>query len=578
MRVLAMGHPMWGDQNHLADYHCLSQRGHTVRTLAPETGDGDVFFAPEETAAEVVARVSREWPVDLLLCGCPEMYPPPHAIEACPVKTAAVISDWNLHQPQLAHNLARFDLVLSDRPGAQMLNVKGATPTYLQPVYSHMPRVHRDLGLDRNIDVLFLGSRNHAIHRARGRALEAAAALAGRYRIHIGGERPAAEYAAYMNRARIVLNHSLRGEMNLRCFETIACGALLFLEADNLEAGDWLVPETQYVPYTQKNLCERLMYFLDHEPERARIARAGHARADALAMARRLDDFFDWMQAQPREPRNFAGFTDETRTLAEILLYANGPLAAQHAHARNVAQAAVSRFDTSATALAAGAMALDRANDAARQDRTTHVKESLAHFHAATRHAPGEAVAWLNLAYVARQLGARDVERKCLTQAVETPGIALGAWLLGHVTDPYFVDWRRALAEGTADAAILHAAAGTRRAAMALEDGDAASALALAETSIARWPRVPTPYRIGGKAALETGNAARAIDLLEPGLEYTAFDAPHRETLYTAYIAAGETETARAFAEETARIFATRPDMQDEARTFAARGRGENRP
>jgi hypothetical protein len=128
MHILAMGLPIWGNRAHIDRYH--SQRGHEIRFLAIE-GDADYFFTATETATDVVERVGKEWPVDAFVCFCPELFPPPMAIENCPVTTVATVSDWNVYFPQVEYNLSRYDLVLSDALGAHTLPLKGAKAQFI---------------------------------------------------------------------------------------------------------------------------------------------------------------------------------------------------------------------------------------------------------------------------------------------------------------------------------------------------------------------------------------------------------------------------------------------------------------
>ncbi len=566
MNILAMGITLWGDRDHLALYN--SRHGHEVRMLGIEA-DADYHFEAEETAADVVARVAAEWPPDVLLCGCPELYPPPRAVEACPLLTMAVVSDWNLYQPQLEHNLARFDLVVTDRLGSERLRLEGATPRYFAPMYSHRTLVHRNRLGHRDIDVLFLGNLNHAIHRARGRVLETVAGLAGDYKVLIDGGYAPGDYTALMNRARIVVNYGVRREMNLRAFETLACGALLFSEDSNLEAGDWLSHGIDMVRYNPENLERQLRHYLENEFERERIAREGAARARQLAAEQRMDAFFNWIGCAGRGPRAFFGFAGEIRDLSEVLLYASSREPAQRALShRLVAELCEARPDSAAVQLAAGCACIERCAHLEGEARRGVLQQGLAHFHRAAEIAPDEIVPWLNLAIVARQAPAPRLERTCLEQALDAGRAGPGGLLLGHVHDPYYADWRLALAEGRAEPAMLHAAAATRLAEAALHAGDAGLGARMARHSMALKPDVAAPYRLAAIAESQLGRLEDALRLLEDGLAHTAFDAPYRMDLVTALSAAGRTDDARRLAEESARILRACPKMAEEARRF----------
>lgn len=571
MNVLAMGIALWGDRAHLNLYR--SKCGHEVRLLAM-SGDADYYFTAEETAEQVIQRVAADWPPDLLLCGCPEVLPPPRAVERCPIKTAAIISDWNLYQPQLEHNLARFDLVLSDRLAERELRLWGARPRFVQPIYSHRTLVHRPLGLERDIDILFLGNLNHAIHRARGKMLEVAARLSDEYRVLIDAGYPPEEYARRLNRARIVVNYAVRHEMNLRCFEAPACGALLFVEDENLEVANYLTNREHVVFYNADNLDALLRAYLEDEPLRARTADAGCERIAELAIEHRLDDLFNWIAAQPHGARSFLDLAESVQDVADVLMYGSSLGVEQRALAAALLAETMERGPTPAQRMAAGCMLFEEAVLSASVDRSTLVRACVERFQEAAQAAPDDAAPWYNLAIVARQANAGLAELECLGRVLEARQAALGAFVLGKVTDPYYAAWRLALARGAAAPKLLQAAAAARLAECALERGDFSGALTFAEQSVSLCPEIATPYRWAGAAHARMGQFDEAARVLEAGLAYTAFDADYRCELVRAYRNLGRDVEARELALESARVFQCCPPMRRHARRFQALATG----
>ncbi len=567
MNILAMGLPLWRDMEHLRRYK--SHAGHEVRHLAV-SDPAHYHFAAHETAAAVIDRIAREWPPDMLICFCPEFYPPPREVEHCPVQTAAVISDWNLYQPQLAYNLARFDVVLTDRLGSQCLRLEGATPRYFEPLYAHRALVHRRLNLPRDVDIMFLGNLNHAIHRRRGRILERVAALSEEYRVFIAGEFTPEEYARHLNRARIVVNHAVRREMNLRCFEATACGALLFQEADNLEAHDWLEDGKHAVFYTEENITGKLRYYLEHEEARARIADQGWRRSQELAAERRMDRLFDWISRQPRSGRRFLRFSSRTRALAEVMLLASSQVPAQaELLAPTLERARADAPDDVGLLLAAGCVALSGAGGAEGKRRGDLGREAIACFHEATRLAPEQAVPWINLAIVIHQAGRAALAARALEMAVGATGAAHGGFMLGKIDDPYYADWRLALACGEAEVSLLHGLAACRLALLALEDGRPEAGCDWARRSIEAYGEVARPYRFAAIGCSQVGDFEGAARYLEAGLGLTAFDADYRMDLVTVYNVTGRREEARKLARASARIFRACPDKASTADEFA---------
>lgn len=157
-------------------------------------------------------------------------------------------------------------------------------------------------------DVLFIGNPNYDIHRTRARILASMARLSDKYRVGIFYDIWHGEYARLLSSTRIVLNHSVRREMNLRAYEAAASGALLFMEESNLEIRDFLRDRQECVLYREDNVQELLSFYLENETLRAEIAEAGLARIQPesfhghmKSLVKRLESLdFTRLQARPR--------------------------------------------------------------------------------------------------------------------------------------------------------------------------------------------------------------------------------------------------------------------------------------
>ena len=160
------------------------------------------------------------------------------------------------------------------------------------------PTIFYDPGLPRDLGVTFLGGRRGYPERDSGLAAlerEGIEVLVG------GGEGedplPIEEYAHILMRSRIGLNFSRSGrriQCKGRVFETLHCGAML-LEQEGPETAHWLDPFTDYVPFTdERDLVEKAHYYLEHEDERAALARRGHLKAvERYGAAAFWDALFD---------------------------------------------------------------------------------------------------------------------------------------------------------------------------------------------------------------------------------------------------------------------------------------------
>src|SRR5438128_609998 len=106
--------------------------------------------------------------------------------------------------------------------------------------------------------------------------------LMQRWNVHMTSHEFGDDYRRLLGRARIVFNRSIRREANLRAFETIAAGALLFQEAENREFRDILREGEEFIAYNDTNLEERLDYFLAQEDERRAITERARQRRQEL--------------------------------------------------------------------------------------------------------------------------------------------------------------------------------------------------------------------------------------------------------------------------------------------------------
>jgi hypothetical protein len=144
----------------------------------------------------------------------------------------------------------------------------------------------------RDIGAVFLGS----VMRYPERKLAVyALAQSGLPFLHRGGqsEDPLSmeSYGDLLRRSKISLNFSrpVFDEQGHQCkgrvIETTLCGALL-LEQRNPETPIWLTPGRHYVEFTdQRDLVDKVRYYLAHEDERAAIAAAGAAKAQSCYSA-----------------------------------------------------------------------------------------------------------------------------------------------------------------------------------------------------------------------------------------------------------------------------------------------------
>jgi hypothetical protein len=212
---------------------------------------------------------------------------------------AIQIGDWNVAGRLVSWLLQTPEIpVLSDRPGLQILQGLG-----LQETRSHLPWGWQPVSWpiaplasdrhdhDRDIDLLFVGSRNEAIHRGRERVLAAAASLASTgLRVVLATWLAPDTYRQLALRSRVMLNYSVRGEINLRTFEAIASGCVLMAEASNESLASALRPGQEYIPYDIDTLADTVISICNDSAIRSQVVNAAQSRLSQFSFERLLKD------------------------------------------------------------------------------------------------------------------------------------------------------------------------------------------------------------------------------------------------------------------------------------------------
>ncbi len=293
----------------------------------------DVAFDPSQGSwEELRARLPPGFAPDLVLLFWPDQEPLPAGLHRAEVPVVGVVSDYNLTLPYLAGLWPFFDVLLCDRAGVPLFERLGfgdvrwfCQYTWKQPAHRLWP----DAG-PRDIDVAFAGNLNPAVQRERAPWIERVRRLDRLgIRTDVRSGIVGADYGRFLNRARIGWNRSIRGEMNLRAFEVPACGALLFLERENLEVREFLTPGEEVVLYGDDDFEELVREHLADEPRRAAMARAGHERIRQFGMGRRLQALCELLQTRgPGRPAADDATAALGRSVAMLPTWAEGPAVA----------------------------------------------------------------------------------------------------------------------------------------------------------------------------------------------------------------------------------------------------------
>ena len=176
-----------------------------------------------------------------------------------------------------------YNLTLRKIKHSSFFNRVNDPNKYLRLFSSFDPTIFYNPRINRDIDVSFLGSmkahpdRHAGISALRNNGINVIQSAGLREnRLSIN------EYADVYKHSKIALNfcYHPNGQVQVkgRVFEAISCGALL-LEAENTNTAEFFEPMVDYVPFSdERDLVDKVRYYLSHGAEREEIAANGHKK------------------------------------------------------------------------------------------------------------------------------------------------------------------------------------------------------------------------------------------------------------------------------------------------------------
>jgi tetratricopeptide (TPR) repeat protein len=372
-----------------------------------------------------------------------------------------------------------------------------------------------------------------------------------------------------LSRAKIVFNHSVRREMNMRCYEAMGCGALLFTEEGNLETPDHLRNGEDSVFYREDNFIELLEHFLDDDEARLRIAEEGRRKSVELAGEFRLEAVFDAIEKEPFGPRGFHRFDEPTRRLADVMQLMQSQTPGQSEQSDRALEAGLTQHpDRAEFQLAAGLREYYFAPAQAGPEREQSLAAAARRFRMAAKIDPTDAIAWFNLARTLEAAGDMQSEFDALQQALQATTSRFGSLLLMRLDDPYYTHWMRAYATGQSRIELLQSGAASRMAEILLSIGRNEDARNCAEIATALCSEIATPFRWLALAQEKAGQVDEAAELLETSLALAPLDNRHRLELLRLWTAMGRRAEAIALAQQTATILTAFPGAESLAQHF----------
>jgi hypothetical protein len=244
-----------------------------VRDLLRDSGGGDLFLYIE--------------PLGLI----------PLGLDSCPIPTACVISDVhrNLNARKVLGSL--FDHVFLYQTNYRVHfdeHPRGAV--HWMP-YACDTEVFRDLHLDRDLDVAFVGQ----LFGPRSQRSRILAELGRRYRINEQRYYLQSEIPEVYSRAKIVINLPIGDDLTFRFFEALSCGALLLTKRAENGQEELFREDVHYVAFrSEQKLFDKIESFLRNEDKRTTIASAGHDEVVRRhSLAQRLKTLLENVRSGP---------------------------------------------------------------------------------------------------------------------------------------------------------------------------------------------------------------------------------------------------------------------------------------
>lgn len=266
--------------------------------LAFGNGYAHVRHSPGMHWHDLLANCPTGWNPDVYIHWSPEYNAVPRGLENADCLTVGAFGDWNLGGRAIHSVGNMFDALFADRNGGDLLRSKGFENVFYSPLWAYDPQTHRRLPGRRDLDIVMVGSFNHAVQWERSKWLARIARLSRHYNVVVTAGVFGEEYVRLTNRAKIVFNRSIRGELNMRTFEATACGAMLFYERENPEIRDLFTDRVECVLYGDDDLEDLFAYYLapENAAERERVAQAGWQKVQAHSYAHHFADFLNQVE------------------------------------------------------------------------------------------------------------------------------------------------------------------------------------------------------------------------------------------------------------------------------------------
>jgi glycosyltransferase involved in cell wall biosynthesis/Flp pilus assembly protein TadD len=242
---------------------------------APPYPPHDIDLPLEATYAQLVEHFPRNFEPDLLFYVDSGRQGVPADLDGLNMPKVCYLIDTHVGPEERLRIARHFDFVfLAQRAQVPLFKRAGIRNVHWLPL-ACSEELHSSVWpQERTLDVAWVGRcMEDATDRRRGLVETVCERFPNSVRAQVYPQTMADLY----NRAKIVVNAAVKNDLNMRVFEAMASGALLITdEADGLE--DLFTDREHLVIYrSDEDLVSLVEYYLEHDDERERIARAGQA-------------------------------------------------------------------------------------------------------------------------------------------------------------------------------------------------------------------------------------------------------------------------------------------------------------
>lgn len=518
------------------------------------------------------ALVPDGWEPDVALFCCPEYHVLPPFFSRLPCPVALWVGDWYMNPSAVLQLAPLADVVLADAVGVRRLGTAGVANVEECCPWTFDPALHRpDWDAEPLHDVSFVGNLSWKIQAERNRWVERLLRLPDDYRATVTAGIYDEDYAAFLRRSRISFNRSVTGDVNMRCFEAPACGSLLLVERENAEIGRWFRPGEECVLYGDDDFEDVIAYYLDHEDERAAIARAGWERVQEHAPAPRLRELIDRLgdlaqsgitrsQPRPATEASATAFQALHRTVDEKA-YGGVEMMLEQGERDSQADGGVLVNRAALYLLHAESQPPDTQRDA--------IHAALDNLARAAQADPADAVARLNRAALAQLVGATEIARAVYVELLKDleagrAAVYANRLLYPQELSPFMMAWFEAALDPDPDAKLSQALAAEVAERLADITDSPAHRAALYQRAVVHGA-APTARAKLASLLLAHGAQAEGIAQLEQLIGREPLMTWIWESYVTVLRDSGQPEAARVFAEDRARLLARSTVHRDAA-------------